>query len=328
MATKKTEKQNKEPAIGTVEHITEWNGDIIDRRMEGVLLFDVREGVYTKDPGTNSSRVDEETGQLLGTPMCLKRKIRNYGQHTDEQVLVKAGVVLQEEHKKALATAKKNKDDVRGVLCKKYLDTRWFGHVITGLGRAGGSVWGALQVTTQRSVEAAYSLEMPITRICPARKNKSEVEGEEGAGTGQFGNMPDNPYALYRSEIFVSPTRARQRENGYFGTGTTWQDLAKFFKALQLMFELDRAADRGVMTTRRVIMFEHPNMIGISKADHNFNRVTVERVAETKEKQFASSYKDYRVAVDTKGLGKVQCWEYDLDKDEDGNGEVIRTRLG
>ena len=53
--------------------------NIVAKRYDFVLLFDVKDGNPNGDPDAgNLPRVDAETGNGLITDVCLKRKVRNF----------------------------------------------------------------------------------------------------------------------------------------------------------------------------------------------------------------------------------------------------------
>jgi CRISPR-associated protein Csd2 len=58
------------------------------------------------------------------------------------------------------------------------------------------------------------------------------------------------------------------------------------------MFEHDRSAARGLMSTRKLIVFEHENALGKAPAHALFDLVTVKRKDESKP---ARSFADYTV---------------------------------
>jgi CRISPR-associated protein Csd2 len=101
------------------------------------------------------------------------------------------------------------------------------------------------------------------------------------------------PYGLYRSHGFVSAPLAKQ-------TGFSQEDLELFWEALQNMFENDRSAARGLMSARRLIIFEHSSLMGNMRAQELFDRVNVERVTESTKA--ARDFSDYRVLLDGREL--------------------------
>jgi CRISPR-associated protein Csd2 len=76
------------------------------------------------------------------------------------------------------------------------------------------------------------------------------------------------PYGLYRSHGFVSSFLARQ-------TGYSKDDLELTFRALEQMFEHDRSAARGQMSTRGLYVFEHESELGNAPAHALFDRLVV-----------------------------------------------------
>jgi len=85
------------------------------------------------------------------------------------------------------------------------------------------------------------------------------------------------------------------------GTGFSEADLALLFEALENMFEHDRSAARGLMSTRALVIFEHESSLGNAPASSLFDKVNVE-VLRTPGRSFA----DYRVTVDGKELAGVR----------------------
>lgn len=81
--------------------------EAIKNRYEFVYLFDVKNGNPNGDPDAgNAPRQDYETGKGLVTDVCLKRKIRNYVDITENnqapyEIHVREGAFLSEHHKRA-----------------------------------------------------------------------------------------------------------------------------------------------------------------------------------------------------------------------------------
>lgn len=86
-----------------------------------------------------------------------------------------------------------------------------------------------------------------------------------------------------------SPILAKQ-------TGFPQDDLNLFREALQNMFENDRSAARGLMTSRRLIIFEHSTLMGNKPAYELFDRVKAERNSD--QQKPARDFSDYRVTLD------------------------------
>jgi len=66
------------------------------------------------------------------------------------------------------------------------------------------------------------------------------------------------------------------------------------------MFENDRSAARGLMSTRRIIIFEHSSLMGNASAHELFDRLKVER--STDPTKPARDFSDYKVMLDGQEL--------------------------
>ena len=271
------------------------------KRYDFVLLFDVQDGNPNGDPDAgNLPRIDAETGMGLVTDVCLKRKVRNYVQMSGQDIFIKEKAVLntligeayeQEEVRKSKEKREKI-DAARSWMCTKYYDIRSFGAVMS-TGENAGQVRGPVQMTFARSVEPIVALEHSITRMAVA----TEAEAEKQSGDNRtMGRKYTVPYGLYLSHGFISAHLANQ-------TGFSEGDLKLFWEALQNMFEHDRSAARGMMSTRGLYVFEHSTALGNAPAHKLFERIKVERNPESDGP--ARSFDDYLVMVDDSGLEGV-----------------------
>lgn len=272
----------------------------INYRYDFVFLFDVQDGNPNGDPDAgNLPRIDAETGMGLVTDVCMKRKIRNYVQITrkgtdgNEIFIKEKGILNQlidEAHEQEEVKRKKKGEKTEAArewMSRKYFDIRTFGAVMS-TGKNAGQVRGPIQMTFARSVEPIVPLEHCITRMAVA----TEAEAEKQSGDNRtMGRKFTVPYGLYRSHGFVSSHLAGQ-------TGFSQEDLDLFWEALQNMFEHDRSAARGLMSTRGVVVFEHATALGNKPAHELFSRVTCERATEGP----ARSFSDYRVLLDGQPL--------------------------
>ena len=280
----------------------------LNKRYDFVFFFDVKDGNPNGDPDAgNLPRVDAETGHGLVTDVCLKRKVRNYvgllkGEQPPFEIYVKEKAVLNNQHARAYQALGidlskdegKRKggdktDEARAWMCKNFYDVRTFGAVMsTGINC--GQVRGPVQLTFARSVDQVVSSEHSITRMAVA----TEAEAEKQAGDNRtMGRKFTVPYGLYRAHGFVSAPLAKQ-------TGFSQEDLDLFWEALQNMFENDRSAAHGLMSARRLVIFEHPSLMGNASAQDLFDRVKAERATDTGKA--ARDFSDYRVMLDGKEL--------------------------
>jgi CRISPR-associated protein Csd2 len=281
----------------------------LTNRYDFVLLFDVKDGNPNGDPDAgNLPRLDAETGFGLVTDVSLKRKVRNFvglvkGEQPPFEIYVKEKAVLNNQHKRAyvgigredLLTGddKKRKggdavDDAKAWMCRNFFDVRTFGAVMsTGINC--GQVRGPVQLTFARSIDPIVAQEHSITRMAVA--TEAEAEKQEGDNR-TMGRKHTVPYGLYMAHGFVSSFLAKQ-------TGFSADDLDLLMQALEQMFEHDRSAARGEMSTRGLYVFKHDSELGNAPAHALFERIKPRlKDGVTVPRNFS----DYDVAVDEAGL--------------------------
>jgi CRISPR-associated protein Csd2 len=250
-------------------------------------------------------RVDPETGHGLVTDVALKRKVRNYVGLKYEnkppfEIYVREGAVLQEQRRGAYKDlkegAKTSEDAARAFMCKNFYDVRAFGAVMSTKKFNAGQVRGPVQITFARSINRILPVDHTITRVA----RETEARAAEGGQT-EIGGKATVAYGLYRAHGFVSPHLAE----GDKGTGFTDDDLALLWESLGAMFDHDRSAARGLMATRRLIVFRHDSKLGNAPAHRLFERVTVTQKAETPR-----AYGDFDVVLNKAGLpGGIEVLE-------------------
>jgi CRISPR-associated protein Csd2 len=284
----------------------------LTKRYDFVFFFDVKDGNPNGDPDAgNLPRVDAETGNGLVTDVCLKRKVRNYigllkGEQPPYEIYVKEKAILNNQNARAYQalgidlTKDEGKrkggdkvDEARAWMCKNFFDVRTFGAVMS-TGVNCGQVRGPIQLTFARSVDQVVSSEHSITRMAVATEAEAEKQGGDNRTMGRKFTVP---YGLYRTYGFVSAPLAKQ-------TGFSPEDLELFWEALQNMFENDRSAARGLMSARRLVIFEHSSLMGNASAQELFDRVKATR-KEPKDKA-ARDFSDYSVTLDGKELSQFK----------------------
>ena len=275
--------------------------DALNNRYDFMIVFDVQDGNPNGDPDAgNLPRVDAETGFGLVTDVCLKRKVRNYVQLVKEladgfDIFIKEKAILNDEISRAFASeevkAVDAKDDGRRTetarqwMCRNYYDIRTFGAVMS-TGENAGQVRGPVQLTFARSVEPVVTLEHSITRMAVATEKEAVKQKGDNRTMGRKYTVP---YGLYVAKGFVSPQLAKQ-------TGFCGKDLELFWQALMNMFEYDRSAARGVMSTRKLIVFKHADPLGDAPAWKLFDLVKIEQAGSSELPP--RSFADYRVEID------------------------------
>ena len=304
----------------------------ITHRYDFVLLFDVTNGNPNGDPDAgNLPRLDPETGHGLVSDVCLKRKIRNYVEtaHADDtgrHIYVQDGSILNEKHRQAYSDVRPDdpkvktdsklnpKDDaeastLRDFMCRNFYDVRTFGAVMsTGINC--GQVRGPVQMTFASSVEPIVPAEISITRMAATNEKEKKQrqdgdDGDERTDNRTMGRKHIVPYGLYRAHGFISAKLAQR-------TGFGDDDLALLMQALETMFEHDRSAARGEMSSRKLIFFKHANALGNAPAHALFDRIKVGRNVDGEFRapddsglgnlRPARRYSDYLIEIDREGL--------------------------
>ncbi|ARJ69744.1 type I-C CRISPR-associated protein Cas7/Csd2 [Paracoccus contaminans] len=290
----------------------------ITGRHDFVFLFDVTNGNPNGDPDNgNMPRIDTETQKGLITDVALKRKVRNYVEmrHAGAppfRIYMRDKAVLNTTHGEAYSALGMKSDPkklpreeegrrITRWMCDNFYDIRTFGAVMTTEVNA-GQVRGPVQLSFGESVEPILPQEVTITR--------SSVTNERDAAKERtMGRKYIVPYGLYRCHGFVSASLAGDSTRG---TGFSQPDLDLLFEALANMFEHDRSAARGEMTTRRLIVFRHANVLGNAPAHALFERVRIGRNVDGEFRPLddrglgnlppARKYGDYMIQIDRDGL--------------------------
>ncbi len=312
-------------------------GEIINVRHDFVYFFDVKDGNPNGDPDqVNLPRADAEDQHGLVTDVCIKRKVRNYV-HLKHNLTAPYNIFIRQRditdddsYLNAVIgkTPGNTASEKRRKLCDDYYDIRTFGAVLsTGEKeniespeeegeeeikgkkqkkekvRGAGTVRGPVQFTFARSEDRIYQAEHSITRCCVTTENeKNEQAKKDREYATTFGRKATVPYALYRMHGFISAVDARK-------SGFSDADLELLWESLINAFENDRAAARGEMNPRKLIIFKHDSHLGCELAGRLFERVTVEKKAE-----LPRGITDYKINLDKDNLPKgieVQSWPED-----------------
>lgn len=281
----------------------------VARRHDFVLLFDVHDGNPNGDPDAgNLPRVDPETMEGLVTDVAIKRKVRDFvdvarGDQGRFKIYIQSGGdALNTIHRRAYEAlemkssgSKQPKGDVdkaRAWMCQNFYDIRMFGAVMT-TGVNCGQVRGPLQLTFARSQDAVVPLDIAITRVAVTKEEDVKVIVSEETGEGKSGKQTEMgrksliPYGLYRAHGFFNPHFAKQ-------TGASEEDLALFWHALQMMWDLDRSASRGMVACRGLYIFSHESSLGNAPAHTLLERISIAKQAHVVTPR---SFQDYHITV-------------------------------
>jgi len=278
--------------------------EAIKNRYDFVFLFDVKDGNPNGDPDqVNLPRADAEDQRGLVTDVCIKRKVRNYVMLEKKlegrfDIFIRQGQILNSIIDKEAGEAIRDRQES---LADKYFDIRTFGAVLSTGDKGAGTIRGPVQFTFSRSEDRIFQAEHSITRCAvTTEEDAKKQESREYAST--FGRKTTVPYALYRMHGFVSAIDAAK-------TKFSEEDLQLLWKSLINAFEHDRAAARGEMNPRKLVIFKHTGHMGNELSGRLFDRVTVKKNTE-----LPRSKDDYTIDVNKDKMPSgidVKVWPED-----------------
>ncbi len=253
----------------------------IQNRYEFLVLFDCENGNPNGDPDAgNLPRMDPQDGHGLASDVMLKRRVRNYvqiagGNRPPFAIFVQHASALNKEIARAheatggMPRVEKGKfvstpaksAAARAWMCQRFFDVRAFGAVLS-TGPNAGQVRGPVQVAFSRSIHPILALDQGLTRqattddkiAAAASVSSATYEAWESEQPEDklrtMGRKSLIPYGLYACKGFISAPLAAQ-------TGFSEEDLSMLWEALCGMFDHDRSSSKGVMSTRKLVVFKH-----------------------------------------------------------------------
>ncbi len=234
---------------------------------------------------------ENQDSELIVEPDADKKAIQAWMK--DESLDKKVSALIKSALKDAKSRKPTAEETVKGrvQMCRDYYDIRTFGAVLSLKTAPNcGQVRGPVQMTFGRSVDRIVSLEHSITRMAVATQAEADKQGGDNRTMGRKNTVP---YGLYVVHGFISAHLAAQ-------TGFSQEDLYLLWDALKSMFEHDRSAARGLMSTRKLIVFKHGSALGNAPAQALFDLVTIKRNDETKPPR---AFSDYSVTVGSPPAG-------------------------
>lgn len=245
----------------------------LTNRYEFLYFVECKNGNPNGDPDMgNTPRMDPQDMRGLISDVAVKRRVRNYvqiakGNKSPYGVIIQQSSNINKFIAKAhdeTGNAKKEKtkskvDAARKWLCENFFDVRTFGGVLS-TGANAGQVRGAVQLNFLRSLDPILPLDISITRMAVAENLKEAATFEQYEEWEN--NQPEDklrtmgrkqliPYGLYEGRGFVSANLAQD-------TGFSETDLNLLWEALLNMYEHDRSASKGEMSTiAPLIIFRH-----------------------------------------------------------------------
>ncbi len=279
--------------------------EIIKNRYDFVFFYDVKDGNPNGDPDqVNLPRVDVEDQHGLVTDVCIKRKVRNYVM-LEKLLQPPFDIFIRQEQVLNTIIDGAVGEDIearQGNLAEQYYDIRTFGAVLSTGKKGAGTIRGPVQFTFSRSIDRIFQAEHSITRCAVTTEEEAKKqESREHAST--FGRKATVPYALYRMHGFISAIDAVKSK-------FTEEDLKLLWKSLINAFEHDRAAARGEMNPRKLVIFKHNSHLGNELSGRLFERVTVKKNADLPRNK-----DDYEIIVnkdETPDGIEIKVWPDDV----------------
>jgi CRISPR-associated protein Csd2 len=114
-------------------------------------------------------------------------------------------------------------------------------------------------------------------------------EKESQSANRTMGRKYVVPYALYRAEGFISAKFAEK-------TGFSDEDLTLLWESLANMFEQDRSASHGKMSSRKLFVFKHDSALGNAHAQTLFDLIKAERISNIDTPP--RCFEDYKITAE------------------------------
>lgn len=241
-------------------------------------------------PEGMSVESEDEAVSLVLAPDIDKKVIKDW---MKENMLEKAIKQILDDALKASKGRRPTTQETtagREWLCKNFFDIRTFGAVLSLKSAPNcGQVRGPVQLTFARSTDPIIASEHSITRMAVATEAESEKQGGDNRTMGRKHTVP---YGVYVAHGFVSAFLAKQ-------TDFSEEDLELLWQSLEHMFEHDRSAARGEMSTRGLIVFKHESELGNAHAHSLFDRVKLKRKEGV---EVPRAFSDYELTIDQAGM--------------------------
>jgi CRISPR-associated protein Csd2 len=236
---------------------------VLDKKIDFALVFSVKNANPNGDPlSGNMPRVTlDGTGEL--SDVCLKRKIRDRLQESDESIFVQSDDNRVDDYKTLkdradgiLKDAVKDGKKLREKACKTWIDVRAFGQVFAYKGEGKGS-GVSVGIRGPVTIQSAFSRSpVNITSIQITKSVSGEGSGEKKA-SDTMGMKHRVDFGLYVTCGSINPQLAEK-------TGFSYEDAQKIKHALLHIFDNDASSARpeGSMEVVGLYWWEHANKSG------------------------------------------------------------------
>lgn len=251
--------------------------NILSNKIDFALIIGVNNANPNGDPLNGNRPRTDFAGNGEITDVCLKRKIRDRLQESDENIFVQSdekktdgmtslknrayddGVGLGkgafEANKKENIEAKR--DETAQKACDKWFDVRAFGQVFAFKADTKGADGVSIPIRGPVTIQSAFSLQpVDITSTQITKSVSGEGDGtKKGSDTmGMKHRVDEGTYVTYGA---ITPQLAER-------TGFSDADADKIKQILPKLFEGDASSARpeGSMQIKKVIWWEHSSKSG------------------------------------------------------------------
>lgn len=282
----------------------------LENKIDFVMFFTVKDANPNGDPLMGNMPRTDYDGYGEVSDVCIKRKIRNRMQDLGYDIFVQSQDRIMDGNKslesRFNAEFDKKKDDditVEKKACKKWIDVRSFGQVMTFQKRALG-IRGPVSISLAKSLSPVDIITLQITRST----NGMEAEVGKARSSDTMGNKHYVDFGVYKLVGSI---------NCYFAEKTSFtNDDAEIVKeTLRTLFMNDMSSARpeGSMEVKDIYWFTHPNKLGVASSAKIHSLVQAEIKPNV---QKVTSYEDYIITIDEERYNSYKQSGLDLEEIE------------
>ncbi len=282
----------------------------LENKIDFVMFFTVKDANPNGDPLMGNMPRTDYDGYGEVSDVCIKRKIRNRMQDLGYDIFVQSQDRIMDGNKslesRFNAEFDKKKDDditVAKKACKKWIDVRSFGQVMTFQKRALG-IRGPVSISLAKSLSPVDIITLQITRST----NGMEAEVGKARSSDTMGNKHYVDFGVYKLVGSI---------NCYFAEKTSFtNDDAEIVKeTLRTLFMNDMSSARpeGSMEVKDIYWFTHPNKLGVASSAKIHSLVQAEIKPNV---QKVTSYEDYIITIDEERYNSYKQSGLDLEEIE------------
>ncbi len=242
----------------------------INCKIDFALIISVNNANPNGDPLNGNRPRTDFAGNGEITDVCLKRKIRDRLQESDEAIFVQTNDRRTDDYtslkdradgilgKNTLDSKKTKRDDAVQQICKKWFDVRAFGQVFAFANDDKSAEGISIAIRGPVTIQSAFSLQpvdITSTQITKSVNSKDNSDIKKGSDTmGMKHRVDEGIYVTYGA---ITPQLAER-------TGFSNADAEKIKQILPKLFEGDASSARpeGSMQVKKVIWWEHSSKSG------------------------------------------------------------------